>query len=89
MTDGTDVASSRGGWTRRALLLLGCVLSAVAGYATAQLVYVVAVVVDAAPLLAGDSTPEQPWVAPAAVVLGVVVLVLGLRWTVRSSRRRR
>jgi hypothetical protein len=76
-------------WVCALVLIVGLALSAVVGYLTAVAVMILAVVLDAAPLLAGDSTPQQPWVTPVAVAAGTVVLGLGVWLTARTFRRAR
>ncbi|NYG57117.1 H+/Cl- antiporter ClcA [Nocardioides daedukensis] len=75
-------------WIRALILIIGVVVSAAIGYATALAVAIFAVLVGAAPLLAGESTPQQPWVTPVAVCAGLLVFGLGVWLTVRAFRRR-
>lgn len=72
---------------RALVLLVGVALSAVGGYVMALAVVILAVAVDAAPLLAGDSTPQQPWVTPVAVVAGMIVFGFGVVLSARTVRR--
>jgi hypothetical protein len=74
-------------WARALVLIVGAALSAAAGYVAAVGVMIVAVLLGAAPLLAGESTPQQPWVTPVAVGAGLIGLGLGLWLTVRAFRR--
>ncbi len=76
-------------WVRYLVLAVGLAASAAAGYLTALVSTLAAVIVGAAPLLAGDSTPQQPWVTPVAVGAGLVVFALGVRRSVRAFRRHR
>lgn len=77
-------------WLRWLLLVVGLAASAAAGYLAALVAILGAVAVGAAPLgLVGESTPQQPWVTPVAVVAGLVVLGLGVRLYIRMFVRRR
>jgi len=72
---------------RALVLIVGVAVSAAVGYATAVAVMILAVLVEAAPLLAGDSTPQQPWVTPVAVGAGMIALGFGIWLSVRTVRR--
>jgi hypothetical protein len=74
-------------WVRALVLIVGVTASAAAGYAAAFAVMIIAVANDAAPLLAGETTPQQPWVTPTAVGAGLLVFGLGVWRSVRSFRR--
>jgi energy-converting hydrogenase Eha subunit A len=74
-------------WVRALVLILGVVASAAAGYAAAVAVMIVAVVLDAAPLLAGETTQQQAWVSPAAASAGAIAFGLGIWVSVRIVRR--
>ncbi|MEJ7833933.1 MAG: hypothetical protein WKF79_13520 [Nocardioides sp.] len=76
-------------WVRWLVLVLGLGASAVAGYLSMVASMIVAVMVGAAPLLAGDSTPEQPWVTPVAVGAALVGFGLPARLAIRIFLRHR
>ena len=82
-----DVSPSRP-WVRALVLIAGVAGSAVIGYVTAVVVMIIAVLLDAAPLLAGETTTQQPWVTPTAVGAGLIVFGLGVWLSVRMVRRR-
>ncbi len=52
---------------RALVLTVGVLASAVAGYAAAFAVMIVAVLLDAAPLPAGQAMQQRAWATPAAV----------------------
>jgi ABC-type nickel/cobalt efflux system permease component RcnA len=73
---------------RGAVLVLGTAASVVVGYVAMPIVYLAAVMADAAPLgLAGEQTETQPWVDPMAAGTWAVVFLLGTWLTVRTFRR--
>lgn len=88
LRNSTSAAGSSPTWVRALALLVGVVVSAVVGYATGLVVVIIAIIVDAAPLLAGQSTPQQPWVTPVAVGAGVIVFGFGVRFCIRKIRQR-
>ena len=74
-------------WVRALVLILGVVASAASGYAAAFAVMIVAVLLDAAPLLAGETAPAtEPGSHPRRSV-GTIVFGLGIWVTVRTVRR--
>ncbi len=75
-------------WVRTLGLIVGMAASAGVGYVTAVGVMIIAVLAEAAPLLAGETTPQQPWVTPTAVGAGLLVFGLGVWLSVRMFRRR-
>lgn len=87
-TPATDAPPS--GMIRSIWLVVGLVGAALLAYVVAYAVLLVAVFVGAAPLgLAGESTPTQPWVGPAAVVAAVATLITVARVSIRRFRRTR
>lgn len=70
------------------MLVVGVAASAAVGYVVAVAVMIVAILIDAAPLLAGQSTPQQPWVTPVAVGAGAIVFGLGVWLSVKTCWRR-
>lgn len=76
-------------WVRCLVLAAGLAASVAAGYLAALASTLAAVMLDAAPLLAGSSTPQQPWVTPVAVGAGLVVFGIGVWLSVRAFRRHR
>jgi sterol desaturase/sphingolipid hydroxylase (fatty acid hydroxylase superfamily) len=74
-------------WVRALVLIVGVAVSAAVGYLTAVAVWILAVALGAAPLLAGGSTPQQPWVTPVAVGAGMIVFGLGVWFSARTVHR--